>query len=105
MTASIGAVGFTMEGGGPSGIVTRDVVVSTGATVLSVETTGAVVDVVVLAIATGASAITSVLRATEEVRKTNPTPTLSTINAPPTMSARRGLACSETEWRTGFSKK
>ena len=90
-----------MGGGGPSGIVTSDVVVSNGAVVLSEETT---VDVVV-AIATGASATTSVLRATDEFRKTSPTPRLEMINAPPTISASRGLACKETEWRTGFSKK
>ena len=82
-----------MAGGGPSGIVTSDVVVSSGAVVLSVETT---VDVVV-AIATGASATTSVLRATDEFRKTSPTPRLEMINAPPTISASRGLACKETE--------
>ena len=91
-----------MGGGGPSGIVTSDVVVSNGAVVLSEETT---VDVVVVAIATGASATTSVLRATDEFRKTSPTPRLEMINAPPTISASRGLACKETEWRTGFSKK
>ena len=90
-----------MGGGGPSGIVTSDVVVSSGAVVLSEETT---VDVVV-AIATGASATTSVLRATDEFHKTSPTPRLEMINAPPTMSASRGLACKETEWRTGFSKR
>ena len=85
----MGVAALIMAGGGPSGIVTMDVVDSTGAVVLSEEITGTVVEV---AIATGASAMTSVLSATDEVRSTNPTPTLITINAPPTMSASRGLA-------------
>ena len=101
----MGATGLIIAGGGPSGTVTNDVVVSIGAVVLSEELIGAVVEEVVETMATGASAMTLVLNATDEVRSTKPTPTLSTINAPPTMSARRGLACSETEWRTGFSRK